>query len=221
MSSPDPDAAARRLAAESLTSGDHPLAWFEQLYSRVEGGAAVAPWDRGEPNPRLVEWAEARGLDGAGRRALVVGAGLGEDAEYLSARGFDTVAFDVAATAVKLAAERFPGTRVEYRVADLLDPPPDWRGAFDLVFESMTVQSMPPDLHDEAIARVRELVAPGGTLLVLATGRGEQQAAAGPPWPLTRAEIDAFAADGLAPVRVEELRAGDVMRWRAEFRRPD
>jgi SAM-dependent methyltransferase len=216
----DPDAAARRLAAESLASDDHPLAWFERLYAQVEGGAAVAPWDRGEPNPRLVEWADARASSGAGRRALVVGAGLGEDAEYLSALGFETVAFDVSATAVKLAAERFPGSRVQYRAADLLEPPPEWRRAFDLVFESMTVQSMPPELHEAAIARVGELVAPGGTLLVLATGREEQQPAAGPPWPLTRAEIDAFAADGLDAVRVEELRASDVLRWRAEFRRP-
>jgi Thiopurine S-methyltransferase (TPMT) len=215
----DADAAARRLAIESQTAGDDPLAWFEQLYARVEDGAAVAPWDRGEPNPRLVEWASAGALHGAGRRAVVIGAGLGEDAEYLSARGFDTVAFDVSATAVKLAAERFPGSRVHYRVADLLVPPPEWRRAFALVFESMTVQSMPPELHEPAIARVGELVAPGGTLLVLATGREEQQGAAGPPWPLTRAEIDAFAADGLAAVRVEELRTGDVLRWRAELRR--
>jgi threonine dehydrogenase-like Zn-dependent dehydrogenase len=218
-SAPDPYEHARRLAAESVTDDD-PLAWFERLYTAIEGGTAVAPWDRGTPHPLLAEWAEARALDGTGRRAVVIGAGLGEDAEFLSARGFDTVAFDLAATAVKLAAQRFPGSRVDYRVADLLDPPAEWQRAFDLVFESLTVQSMPPELHEAAIARVGELVAPGGTLLVLATGREEQQTAAGPPWPLTRAEIDAFAADGLHAVRIEELRAGDVLRWRAEFRRP-
>jgi SAM-dependent methyltransferase len=218
MSTRDPDEHTRRLAAESLT-GDDPLAWFERLYTQVEGGSAVAPWDRGGPHPLLVEWAEARALEGGGRRAVVVGAGLGEDAEYLSARGFDTVAFDVAATALKLAAQRFPGSRVDYRVADLLDPPPVWRRAFDLVFESLTVQSMPPDLHEAAIARVGELVAPGGTLLVVAAGRDEDAAAAGPPWPLTRGELDAFAAGGLQVKRIEELRDPSVFRWRAEYRR--
>ena len=214
-----PDEHARRLAAESVTDDD-PLAWFERLYTQVEGGAAVAPWDRGGPHPLLAEWAEARGLDGTGRRALVVGAGLGEDAEFLSAHGFDTVAFDVAATAVKLAAQRFPGSRVDYRVADLLDPPPEWRRGFDLVFESLTVQSMPPELHDAAIAQAGDLVAPGGTLLVVATGRDEDTAAPAPPWPLTRAEIEAFAAGGVERVGIEQIRDAALFRWRAEFRRP-
>jgi hypothetical protein len=46
----------------------------------------------------------------------------------------------------------------------LLDPPAGWRGGFDLVLESLTVQSLPRQLRPAAIARVRELVAPGGTL---------------------------------------------------------
>ncbi|WP_157743072.1 hypothetical protein [Micromonospora coriariae] len=42
--------------------------------------------------------------------------------------------------------------------------------------------------------------------------------AAAPPWPLTRAEIDAFGGAGLAPVRVEEIQEqSGVRRWRAEF----
>jgi hypothetical protein len=124
---------------------------------------------------------------------------------------------------VRIARRRFPESRVDYRVADLLDPPAEWRGAFDLVFESLTVQSMPPSLHAEAIARVAGMVAPGGTLLVLSGGRDEGDAADGPPWPLTRAEIDAFATGGLEAVRIEDLRdAGNpaVRRWRAEYRRP-
>jgi hypothetical protein len=216
MTPADPDEHARRLAAD----GD-PLGWFERLYVQVQEGAAVAPWDRGGPHPLLAEWAEARGLDGAGRRALVVGAGLGADAEYIAGHGFDTAAFDIAETAVRIARERFPASPVEYRVADLLAPPEEWRRAFDLVFESLTVQSMPPALHADAIAAVAGLVAPGGTLLVVSTARDEDDAAGAPPWPLTRVEIDAFATDGVEPVQIEELRdPGAPRRWRAEYRRP-
>jgi SAM-dependent methyltransferase len=214
MSPADRDEHARRLAAED------PLGWFERLYSQVENGVAIAPWDRGGPHPLLVEWAEARALEGAGRPAVVVGAGLGADAEYVAGLGYDTIAFDLAATAVRLAARRFPGSRVDHRVADLLNPPTEWRRAFALVFESLTVQSMPPELHDAAIAQVAALVAPGGTLLVVSTGRDAGDAVDGPPWPLTRAEIDAFATGGLEPVRVEELRDSTVLRWRAEYHRP-
>jgi SAM-dependent methyltransferase len=204
-----------------MSAADDPLGWFERLYVQYEQGEAAVPWDRGAPNPLLVEWAER--LEGAGRRALVVGSGLGDDAEWIAGLGFDTVAFDLAETAVRIARRRFPDSPVEYRVADLLRPPAEWRGAFDLVFESITVQAMPPSLHADAIASVAAMVAPGGTLLVLSAGREEGEEVEGPPWPLTRAEIDAFAAGALEPTLIEDLRdAADpaYRRWRAELRRP-
>lgn len=201
---------------------DDPTGWFERLYVRADAGEAVVPWARDEPNRLLVEWAEARGLAGDGRRALVVGAGLGDDAEYVSSLGFDTVAFDIAPTAIALTRRRFPDSRVHYVVADLLDPPAAWRGAFDFVLENITVQALPVSLHATAIAFVADMLAPGGTLLVISAAREEREHADGPPWPLTRGEIDAFAAHGLSPVRVEDLRAtseAGFRRWRAEYAR--
>jgi hypothetical protein len=129
----------------------------------------------------------------------------------------------VSATAVQTARRRFPGSAVRYVVADLLDPPADWRGAFELVVESITVQALPPELHRDAIVLVAGMVAPGGTLLVLSGGRGEDDAPGdAPPWPLTPSEIDAFATGGLRAVRVEDLRdpaQPGVRAWRAEYRR--
>jgi SAM-dependent methyltransferase len=188
------------------------------LYTDAESGAAAVPWDRGVPHQSLVEWAEERGLEGRGRRALVVGFGLGRDAEYVAGLGFDTVAFDVSETAVRLTRERYPESTVEYTTADLLDPPRQWREAFDLVVESLTVQSLPVELHPKAIVHVGQFVAPRGTLLVIAAARGEGDGEPGPPWPLTRAEIESFGTGGLVPVRIEDARDG---RWRAEFQRPD
>jgi threonine dehydrogenase-like Zn-dependent dehydrogenase len=203
---------------------DDPTAWFEELYVAAESGDAEVPWEREEPNPRLVAWAEQQQIDGGGRRAVVVGSGLGMDAEYVARLGFDTTAFDIAPTAIRVTRERFPDSKVNYVVADLLDPPADWRGAFDFVLESITVQALPPPLHPEATQRVTELVAPAGTLLVLSAAADEAGAPAdGPPWPLTRAEIDAFARHDLEVVRIEELHDPTdsfPRRWRAEFRRP-
>jgi SAM-dependent methyltransferase len=218
----DPAEYTRRLAADAAR-GDDTFGWFERLYRAAEDGAAIVPWDRRAPHRLLVEWAERRGPTGDGRRALVVGCGFGDDAEYVAGLGYATVAFDIASTAVEGARRRFPESSVEYLVADLLAPPPQWRRAFDLVVESLTVQSLPRRVRTEAIASVRETVAPGGTLLVVASALAAQASADdGPPWPLTRAEIDSFAADGLQPVRVEEIRdelQPTVRRWRAEFRR--
>jgi SAM-dependent methyltransferase len=215
----DPDEQTRRLAAESH---DDPTGWFERLYARARDGEAVVPWARGVPNPLLLEWTRARGIDGSGRRALVVGSGLGDDAEHIADLGFDTVAFDVAPTAIAIARRRFPDSAVRYVTADLLDPPADWSRAFKLVIEIINVQALPERLHAKAIANVAATVAPGGTLLVIAGARTEGQSVDGPPWPLTRAEIDAFAAAGLRAVRIEDLRDADdpgYRRWRAEYRR--
>jgi hypothetical protein len=205
-------------------SGD-PTGWFEELYVAARKGDAEVPWERSEANPRLVTWAEGRALESAGKRAIVVGSGLGMDAEYVGRLGFDTTAFDVAPTAIRVTRERFPDSKVNYLVADLLEPPAEWREAFDFVLESITVQSLPPEFHAEATRRVTELVAPGGTLLVLSAARETDEEPDGPPWPLSRTEVQAFAQAGLETVRIEELRdatGGESFphRWRAEFRKP-
>jgi SAM-dependent methyltransferase len=193
--------------------------WFEPLYRAAERGERTVPWDRAAPHALLVEWAAGRGLRGDGRRAIVVGCGLGDDAEHIAGLGFATVAFDVAPTAVAAARRRFPGSAVEYVAADLLDLPPGWDGAFDLVVESRTVQSLPDPPRAAAIAQVAGLVAPGGTLLVLANARDAADGPVdGPPWPLTRAEIDAFAAGTLEAVRVENVPDRSGRYWRAELR---
>ncbi|UQU61572.1 class I SAM-dependent methyltransferase [Couchioplanes caeruleus] len=221
MSDREPD--TRRLAARSLAAGDA-TGWFEKLYAEAAAGTAEVPWDVPAPSRHLAAWAQARGLDGHGRRALVVGCGLGRDAEFLAGLGFAVTAFDISGTAVRTARQRHPGSAVTYVVADLLDPPAAWRGGFGLVLESNNVQALPADVRARAIANVGPLVAPGGTLLVLAaaaTGSAE-----GPPWPLSRAEIDAFGGEGpggaaLETVSVERIADGGetlVARWRAEFR---
>jgi SAM-dependent methyltransferase len=179
------------------------------------------PWDRREPHPLLHQWAQERRLAGAGRRAVVVGCGLGADAEYIAGLGYDTIAFDLSATAVRLARERFPGSSVRYVTADLLDPPQDWLRAFDLVVEVITVQALPDPPRRQAITNVGHLVAPGGTLIVIAAVHDDRSAPTqGPPWPLTRAEIDAFATDGLTLAQIEKVTAParpSEQRWRAEF----
>ena len=80
------------------------------------------------------------------------------------------------------------------------------------------------DTETQAIENIAGLVAPEGTLLVLAAVYGPDVLVRPvPPWPLRQNEIDAFATDGLMAVRVELLpapgRPGEK-GWRAEFHRP-
>jgi 2-polyprenyl-3-methyl-5-hydroxy-6-metoxy-1,4-benzoquinol methylase len=193
-------------------------AWFERLYAAAEAGDAKVPWDRGGPNPFLAQWVRERELDGGGRRALVIGTALGDDAELLAARGFAVTAFDVAPTAIEGARRRFPGSAVDYRVADLLDLPAEWRGGFDLVAECITVQALPPSLRSATIDAITSTVAPGGTLIVISGIHDGDGARDGPPWPLTRSELDRFEQT-LRPVEVGVARIGSEARWRGEYTR--
>jgi len=67
------------------------------------------------------------------------------------------------------------------------------------------------------------MVARGGTLLVIARARDEgSDPDDGPPWSLTRAEIEALTVAGLQRLRIEEIRDQGrpaTHRWRAQFRR--
>lgn len=212
-----------RLASRSIAAGD-PTGWFDQLYAAGVAGEVPMPFDPAAPHLMLVQWAQARSPAAGGQRAAVVGCGLGADAEYVAGLGYDTVAFDIAETAVRVARRRHPGTSVDYVTADLLDPPVGWLRGFDLVVEVYTVQALPDPPRRAAIVNVGRLVAPGGTLIVVAA-RPEHPGAQvkGPPWPLVREEVEAFGSDGLSPVRIEELtdpRPPNGRRWRAEFHRP-
>jgi SAM-dependent methyltransferase len=190
---------------------------FEAIYADAESGGAKPPWDYGAPRPQLVEWVEARGLAGGGREALVVGCGYGADAEFLAMLGYRTTGFDYAPTAIAAARRKHPASEVNYLVADVLDLPREWQGMFDLVVESLTVQSMPPEQHAVAARKIAALVAPEGALLVLATTRDERSEVKGPPWPLTRAELNEFCDGDLFLRRVERIESGAW--WRAELSR--
>jgi hypothetical protein len=220
----DPDLASRRLAHESLGQDD-PTGWFERLYSAASEGAAVVPWDRGAAHPLLADWIATAEPHGAGQRALVVGAGTGWDAELVADQGFDTTAFDISPTAVETAERNHPGSKATYQVADLFNPPAEWHRAFDLVVEIYTVQALPIPLQPEATQHVGDFVRAGGTLVVIAAARDDNTPDAsvdGPPWPLTRAAIDAFTTPDLRLIQLESTPSPNdptLHRWRAEYLR--
>jgi SAM-dependent methyltransferase len=218
----DPRARGRALARESIARGDV-TGWFERLYAESAREGTSISWVDLAPNPYLVAWAEEAPAGWARGRALVVGCGYGDDAEFLAAAGLDVVAFDIAPTAVAKCRERFPDSRVDYRVADILAAPAEWRHAFDLVFEAYTVQVLHGSPRAVAARAIGATVRAGGRLLIVARSRKPDDPEGAMPWPLTRAELDAFATDGLALVALREIvEPGDppVPRFVADYTRP-
>ena len=164
-----------RLVAQALAAGD-PAGWFEHFYRASAAGEVELPWNRAEPHRLLTRWAAERGLDGSGRRAIVVGCGQGADAEYVARLGFQVVAFDIAETAIRLARQRYPDSAVRYQAADLLDLPGQWLRAFDLAVEIITVQALPDPPQRQAMVNVGRLVGQGGTLFAVEAFRREHRA---------------------------------------------
>jgi SAM-dependent methyltransferase len=213
---------ANELAREALDRGDA-TGWFEVLYAGAGQDADAIPWADLKPHPGFDHWLTFTDLLAAGKRAVVVGCGLGDDAEALAAKGFEVTAFDVSPSAVEWASKRVPDSVVSYRVADLLDLPEEWERGFDLVAEVYTLQSLPASVRRDAIEAVARLVAPGGTLVVVCRARESEEPAPGPPWHLTREELGAFEHLGLEQVSFVDYIDGEeptVRRFRIEYRRP-
>jgi SAM-dependent methyltransferase len=195
---------------------------FEEMYARAGDDLGALPWAELEPDRAMVAWLDSDAAPPPGR-ALVVGCGLGDDAEELSRRGHRVTAFDLSPTAIARCRERFPGSAVGYRVADVLDLPAAWAGVWDVVVENRTIQSLEPIHWPRAIAGIAALPAPGGVAYVRCFGRDD----AAPrgltrPWPLSRRDLAGFTEAGL----VEEAfadRADPTLRGRAfivRYRRP-
>jgi SAM-dependent methyltransferase len=213
---------ARELAAEYARKGD-PTGWFDVLYKEAEAGKSIVPWaDRGA-NPGLIEFWRAKPEKTDGKKALVIASGLGDDAEQLSAWGFDTTAFDISETAIQMARKRFPRSEVDYRVADLFRPPAEWERKFDFVFEANTVQALPAEIRAGAIQRIAAFVRPRGKLLAIVRGRGLDEPEGELPWPLTRAEMNEFVRAGLREATFEEYFDNEeppARRFRGLYTRP-
>ncbi|KZL12508.1 Thiopurine S-methyltransferase [Pseudovibrio axinellae] len=182
-----------KLEGASDGSWESRKSWFEQVYTSANGDTNEIPWAELKPKEPLAKWLEAN--NGQGRTALDVGCGLGDNANALHMAGWKTSAFDVAPSAIKWATSRFPAGEVEFRCADLMNPPQDWVGKFDLVYECYTLQAVSSELRKSFVKPLKSLVAPGGTLIILTRYCEEDEDASGPPWPLTNSELSMFCDD--------------------------
>jgi len=180
--------------------------WFEPLYAKANGDAAQVPWALPEAAPYLTQWIARVGSASNGRSAAVVGCGLGNDAEALTAAGFEVTAFDVSQSAINWARARFPASKVNYAVADLFNLPVEWKDCFDVVFEFRTIQALPVLVRRAAIAQVASLPKPNGTLLMATYVRESDESPDGPPWPLSEKELALFEEMGLETVKEERFK---------------
>ena len=196
-----------------------PDRWFEEIYQLAEREGFQIPWKTDGGHPMIREWLERDGSVSSDPHALVIGCGYGDDAELLAEYGYSVIAFDIAETAIVACRSRFPDTEVEYQVANLFVLPPEWRSAFDLVLESRTLQALPWEMLQPAVAAICGTLAPKGRLLLLAHGRDEHESYEGIPWPLARSDLATIQAAGLCEETFEDIQREEGPRlFRVTYR---
>ncbi len=212
---------ARQLCTNAISRGE-PLSWFEELYLSAGGDSATIPWADLEPNPNLVAWHRESCFDFSMKKCLKVGCGLGDDCEYLSEAGGKVTGFDISPTAIEWCRQRFSKSEVQYVTQDLLKTPEEWRGNYEFVLESYTLQVLPQELRSQAVSAIAKFVSDGGFLLVICRARKESSPLGQMPWPLTHREVHSFVESGLTLVELEEYTDNEsppVERFRALFQR--
>jgi SAM-dependent methyltransferase len=213
-----------RALARQARESDDPTAWFDELYAGAHRDPEEIPWADLKPNPALVQWLDLHPPARPNRRSLVVGCGLGDDAEELAARGYDVTAFDISAAAVAWCKQRFPSSKVMYEVADLLQPPQDWTDHFEFIVEIYTIQALWPELQAQAMEGLARLMAPGGELFLFCSGRNLEDDPGSLPFPLTKQDLARFRSLGLEEVQFEDLIDDQNRRtrfFRVLYRKPE
>lgn len=198
----------KQIQSEFAERGDA-LGWFDALYKEAEGKNEKIPWADLKPNKFLVRFAEKTNLQGDGRKALVVGCGLGDDARFLSDSGFDVTAFDISPTAIEWARKLHKDTDIDFFVADLFNPPKEWFGAFEFVLEIYTIQPLPMEMRENVIDAISNFVELRGKLLVVTRGREDDEEPLELPWALSRKDLSRFEANNLRQIYFEEMFSED------------
>jgi len=199
---------ARKLVqdmAKDHIDHNNPLGWFEDVYASAGGNELIIPWASLSPNSFMRDWLDEHPFP-RGKKALVVGCGLGDDAEDLDRRGFQVTAFDISPTAIQWSQERFVKTRVSYVVKDLFKAPASWKRSFDFIWEAYTLQSLLSPLREDAIERLAGWVAPKGILLAVTRGKDVHEFPQGPPWPLTQQQMELFQQAGLKCLEFKDFK---------------
>jgi SAM-dependent methyltransferase len=192
------------LSATAYAQGDY-TGWFETLYVEAKGNPEAIPWADRAVNPWLLDWIKTSQLNLQDLQVLVVGCGLGDDAEYVAGLGAKVTAFDLSQTAIDWCHTRFPNSQVNYQAVDLFTAPIDWKWGFDLVIEIYTIQALPANIRPQAIECIGNFVASNGKLMVVCRGRDLEAASASLPFPLTKDELDRFTNTGLTEESFEDF----------------
>ena len=143
------------------------------------------PWEKGKASPGLVDFLRAhRELERG--TVCVPGCGSGHDVRSWAAAGFQPFGYDIAPSAVRLAAERTQaaGLSARFNQLDFLRDEP--RVQFDWIFEHTLFCAIQPAERDDYQRAVLRWLKPQGHYLAINYLIPDTE---GPPFGTTRDEL--------------------------------
>jgi len=150
---------------------------FEKWEERYRTGDI--PWDTGQPSTELQRVIQEEHIKPC--RAIELGCGTGTNAVWLAQQGFDISAVDLSPLAIAQAKTRAAaaGVKINFRSADLLDPP-DLDGPYDFFFDRgcyHVVRRTDVQRFLETLERITR----AGTLGLVLAGNAREPHDPGPP----------------------------------------
>jgi SAM-dependent methyltransferase len=152
------------------------------------------PWEKGAAAPPLIEWLGSRGaLHG---KVFVPGCGTGHDVRAIAAASptARVVGLDIAVSAIAEARGCPSSGRETYHLGDIFDLPMELTNRFDWVFEHTCFCAIEPRRRPDYVNAITRALLPEGALLAIfflnPWDPGEAPEGAGPPFAVTRQEID-------------------------------
>ncbi len=159
---------------------------FKQRYK-----AGETPWDIGKPDPNLIQTVDAVPIQPC--KALDIGCGTGDNAIWLSQKGFRVAGVDTSEIAIEKAKEKALNARAEctFWVSDILKNPLE--GApFGFVFDRGCFHTLGSHAEREGFAeKVDGLLETAGLWLSLLGNADELRNGPGPPQRTARDIVNA------------------------------
>jgi SAM-dependent methyltransferase len=179
-----------------------PISWNER-YEKKD-----TPWDTGQPSSELQRVVEEVPMRPC--RALELGCGTGANTVWLAQQGFAVTALDLSSLALESARRRTgeAGVRVDFLVADVLNPPGELVGPFDFFFDRGCYHVVRREGVEGYLQTLRRLTRPGTLGLILA-GNAREPHNPGPPV-VSEEQVRAELGSLFEVVRLREFRFDTV-----------
>lgn len=152
----------------------------------VEGNT---PWEKGYPAPPLEEiWGRLERCVKKRGLVLVPGCGLGHDARWLAEKGLQVRGIDIAPLAVESARALTEGRNPSFELKDFFEAE---AGSVSLLFEHTCFCAISPNERAAYVRAAKGWLVDGG-LLVAIFFLNPMNGGDGPPFGVTREELDEF-----------------------------